>query len=394
MILGTLGADLRALPRTAWILFLGTFINRFGSFVMPFLAYYLTGRGFSITQAGIGVSAYGLGHVIASAAGGHLADAIGRRHTIALSMFASATTVLALSQVTSYGAILTLSVAAGAAAELYRPASAALIGDLIRPEQRIVAWAVYRFAVNLGFAAGLAVGGFLAEKSFLYLFIGDAATSVGFGVVAMFFLPHGLRGQTAGEKATEGIRVVLADRRFVLYLLATLAVTCIEFQTPSTLPLYIKQEGFGPRTYGLLMSINGLMIVFLELLLTNVTKRFKPQPIIALGYAMSAIGIALTGLAHSLPTLALTVVVWTLGEMIFAPVTGAYVTTLAPERYRGRYMGLWMMTWSAGMVFGPAFGTYLFERNQNLLWIMCAVAGLVSAGLALVTPKKETAPVT
>src|SRR5260370_7256362 len=79
--------NLRALPATAWILFGGTFINRFGSFVMPFLFLYLTRRGYSITQAGLGVGAYGAGHVVASALGGHLADRIGRRHTLLLPMF-------------------------------------------------------------------------------------------------------------------------------------------------------------------------------------------------------------------------------------------------------------------------------------------------------------------
>src|SRR5690242_939511 len=96
---------LRGLPRPVWILFFGTFVNRFGTFVMPFLALYLTRRGFTPAQGGVAVAAYGGGHFAASLIGGHLADRIGRRTTIVISMFASAASMLALSQAQSYVAI-------------------------------------------------------------------------------------------------------------------------------------------------------------------------------------------------------------------------------------------------------------------------------------------------
>lgn len=386
----TLRANLRALPRPVWILFAGTFINRFGTFVMPFLVIYLTRRGYGMAEAGAAVSAYGGGHLVASMLGGHLADRIGRRHTIALSMFASSISMLALSQARAYGAILLLTFFAGAAAETYRPAATALIGDLVKPEQRIAAFGMYRWAINLGVAAGPATAGFLANRSFLLIFLGDAATSLIFGVIALSALPHGLRVSMKEEQSGEALRHALRNERFVLFLLATLCVTWIEFQLASTFPLYIQQLGFSTTTYGLLLSINGVMIVVFELALTSWTQRFKPQRIIALGYALAAIGIAMTGLAHSLLELIGTVIVWTLGEMIYAPVTGAYVTSLAPERYRGRYSGIWMLMWSAGMLLGPWLGTLIFQRNAAMLWSTCAMVGLFGAGLALMKPRQKT----
>jgi MFS family permease len=185
------------MPRATWILFGGTFVNRFGTFVMPFLVIYLTRSGYSVAEAGVSVSAYGAGHLVASMLGGHLADRIGRRHTIVLSMFSSAATMLALSQARTYALILLLTFLVGAAAELYRPATLALIGDLVTPEQRITAFGLYRFAVNLGFAAGPATAGFLADYSFTWLFIGDAITSAIYGVIAWVALPHRL-GASAG----------------------------------------------------------------------------------------------------------------------------------------------------------------------------------------------------
>jgi len=168
-----------------------------------------------------------------------------------------------------------------------------------------------------------------------------------------------------------------------------LCVTWIEFQLHSTFPLYLQTEGYKPTTYGLLLSINGVMIVLFELGLTTWTQRRDPQHVIAIGYGLAAAGVAMTGLAHSIPALVGTVIVWTLGEMVYAPVTGAYVTALAPERYRGRYSGLWIMMWSSGMLLGPWLGTLIFQRKPAVLWTTCAIVGLCGAGLALVKPAQQ-----
>jgi len=382
----TLRENLRTLPAAAWILFLGTFVNRFGTFVMPFLVLYVTRLGYSPARAGVALAAYGIGHVVASIAGGHLADRIGRRNTIAASMFCSAVAMLALSQARVYGAIVTLAMIAGFAAELYRPAAGALIGDLVTPEQRVAAFAMYRFAVNLAFAAGPATAGFLADHSFFLLFLGDAVTSVGYGLIALVFLPHGLRSMRDDERFGEAFRVAFRDRRFMTFLVATTLVTSVEFQTGSTFPLWVARAGHSTSTYGLLLSINGVLIILFELMITAWTQRHPPQRMISLGYFLSGIGVALTGLAHSIPALAATVVVWTLGEMIASPVTGAYVTDLAPEQYRGRYQGLWVFAWALGLIIGPSVGTLVFQRNPAALWIGCAVLAVASMLLARWVP--------
>lgn len=385
----SLFAQLRSLPRPTWILFGGTFINRFGTFVMPFLAIYMTREGYTPTQAGLAVSSYGAGHIVASMVGGHLADRIGRRHTIALSMLLSAVSMVALSQARTFPAIVTLAFVVGAFGELYRPAAAALLGDLVTPEQRVAAFAMYRFAINLGFAIGPATAGFLADRSFLWVFLGDAVTSFVYGIVALVALPHGVRSPAKEEKSGEGWRVALADRAFVFFLAATLCMTWVEFQIHSTFPLHLERLGYASSVYGMLLSINGVMIVLFELALTSWTQRFPPQPMIAIGYGLGGIGMAMIGIANGIPMLALSIVTLTIGEMIYAPVTGAYVTGLAPERYRGRYMGLWHSTWSVGMLLGPSMGTLLYERDPSLLWIACLVVGVVSSLLALAKPRSE-----
>src|SRR5438874_564327 len=93
----TLRSNLNALPRPVWILFFGTFLNKFGAFVVPFLTLYLTAQGYTTGQAGLAISAYGLGTMVASLVGGHLADRFGRRETIVLSMFLGAAMMMCLS---------------------------------------------------------------------------------------------------------------------------------------------------------------------------------------------------------------------------------------------------------------------------------------------------------
>lgn len=379
--------NLKGLPRPAWILFGGTFVNRFGTFVMPFLAIYMSQLGFTPYQAGLAISSYGAGHMGASMLGGHLADRIGRRYTIALSMFLSAGAMMALSQARTLTEILALSFFVGMTAELYRPAATALLGDLVAPGQRIAAFGMYRFAINLGCAAGPATAGFLANQSFFYVFAGDAITSFIYGIVALVALPHGNRSLARGEHPAEGLRVAFRDRAFLYFLGATLCLTWVEFQLHSTFPLHIGKLGYSPATYGMLISINGVLIVVFELLITAWTQKMPQQPLIAVGYALTGVGFALTGLATGVPMLAVTVVLWTLAEMIYAPASGAYVTSLAPERYRGRYMGIWHSIFSIGMVLGPAMGTWIYARNPVALWWTCLAVGLAGGALALVKPR-------
>ena len=191
--------------------------HRFGTFVMPFLVIYLTRNGFTPAKAGFAVSAYGAGHLMASLVGGHLADRIGRRNTIAISMFGSTVVMVALSQARAFPAIIAFTLLAGMAAES-TDGREALIGDLVKPEQRVAAFGMYRFAINLGFAFGPAVAGFLANRSFLYLFLGDAVTSLGYGIIALIALPHGQRTHASEEKSGEAFRDAMRNRPFVLFL--------------------------------------------------------------------------------------------------------------------------------------------------------------------------------
>ena len=380
----TLRRSIEALPPAAWVLFAGTFINRFGSFVLVFLVLYLTREGYSIPQAGLAISAYGIGSLISAPVGGYLADRLGRRNTIALSMFASAAAMLALSQAATLSSIAALSGIAGFAAELYRPASSALLADLTQLGERVSPFAMYRLAINLGAAAGPAVGGFMAERSFMLLFVGDALTSIVFGVVALVALPRGARAAPRKEeRAGGGTRAMLADRAFVLFLVGSFVAAFVYFQANSTFALQVTAHGFPSAVYGGLISLNGILVLLLELPISGVTQRLRPRPVIALGFLLVGIGFGLVAIADSLLALGATVVVWTLGEIIASPVAGAYVADAAPAHMRGRYQGAWGVSFGLALVLGPGLGTVVFSLSPLGLWVGCLVLGAVSAALVL-----------
>ncbi|HEX2025403.1 MAG TPA: MFS transporter [Actinomycetota bacterium] len=388
----TLWQSVRALPGPVWLLFAGSFVNRFGSFVATFLVLYLVEQGLSAASAGLAVSAYGVGSLASALVGGWLADRLGGRATIATSMFSAAAVAMALSQADRLPAIVALAGLFGMSTELYRPASAALLADLVPPERRLAAYAGYRMAINAGFAFGPAVAGLLAERSFLWLFVGEAVTSVVLGVVALIGLPSVPRSRRTEEPPGEALRALRADPRFVLFLVASALAASVYFQSTAALPLHVRDAGLSRAVYGGLISLNGLLIVLFELPLVGVTRRFSVGPTMAVGVILTGVGFALTGVAHTVGLLVATVVVWTVGEMVVAPVMNAYVAGIAPKHLRGRYQGAYVLTYSVALVVAPAVGTRVFAWSPTALWLGCGVTALIAAALLLRSAGDPSAP--
>lgn len=385
----TLRQNVRELPRAAWIVCGGAFVNRFGSFVSAFLVLYLTAEGFSPAGAGTAAGAYGVGHLAASAIGGYLTDRVGRRETIVLSMYSSAAAMLALSQARGLGLITFFVFLVGLSSELYRPATSALLADLVPPGQRVAAFAVWRLAVNAGFALGPAAAGFIADRSFFWLFVGDAVTSVVFGTVALVSLPGGRGDVPAGHAARGSVGRMLRDRAFVAFMAASIGITYVYLQSMSVLALHVKAEGLSTSDYGLLVSLNGLLVVFLELPIASVTQRLDARRVIAVGFFVTGLGFALTAFAGTMPLLAATVVLWTIGEVVDAPVSSAYVAALAPAHMRGRYMGAWGLTWSLGLMLAPSLGSRIYVAAPDGAWLACGAIGAAAAAIVLLAGREE-----
>jgi len=382
------------MPRTAWVLFAGTFVNRLASFVFPFLALYLTRPGgLSIGEAGLAITCYGIGGVLAQFSGGLLTDRIGRRNAIALSMITSGGLVLLLLRARSLPAVVGIVIVYSFFAELHRPASGALIADIVPSEHRVAAYAFNRLLFNLAFAIGLASGGLLAERSFTLLFVADAVTSASFGVISLLALPHGTRTRKEEERDMGGARAaIFADRGFLLVLAAIFAGALVYAQAYSTFPLWVRDLDFPAKVYGFLQSANGILVAVFELGVTAIAMRYPRTRMIALGVLLTGIGFGAFGILLSGLGMALAVLVWTFGEMFGSPSAAAFVADRAPVHLRGRYQSALGVTYGLAFTIGPVGGTAIYEWWPRGVWVACAALGVVGGSLALAA-QRHPAPV-
>lgn len=389
--------DLRHLPRPVWTVAASQLVNRAGSMVLTFLILYLTReRGFSAVNAGFVLFLYGAGAIVSAPLAGRLADRWGAVPLMRASLFCSGGMLLLYPLARSRTVIGAVTVALAMLTEAFRPAAMAFFGETVEPVRRKSAFAVYRLAINLGMAIGPAVGGILATISFRYLFLVDGATSLAAALVlsAASLPSRPRRARVPAEPPTTATRVRLstaahADPRFLFFLAGVLPVTVIFFQHISSMPLYIVRDlNLSAASFGLLFSLNCLLIVVLEIPLNAATAHWPHRQTLALGAVLSGAGFGAMAFARNFPTLALTVVLWTFGEMLFFPASAAYATDVAPDHRRGEYSGLYTMVFSVAFAIGPWAGTAVLDRfGARTLWASTFVLGLLAAAVFLRLPE-------
>jgi MFS family permease len=385
----SLFSQLQLLPRPFWVLVGATFVNRFGVFVVPFLALFITRNGNTATQAGYAVAAYSLGGFIAAGIGGWMADRLGRNVTMAVSALAGAVCMIAMSQAVDWRALAALAFITGAINEAGSPASAALVQDIVPPEHRVIAYTVQRFAVNLAWSLGPATAGFLAEYSFFWLFVVDAASSAFFGIVAWLFLPRGRR--TAREHAGWGHawQSIRGNHAFLALFGACVCTAWIFRQTNTTFPLHFERNGLPLHWCGLVLALNGVMICLFEVPLAAGLRLWPVKQVLALGYILMGASFLTFLISGSLTAFVLMMVVFTMGEMSAFSRQQAYSASLSPDDMRGRYVGFLSLAWCAGNTASSALGMPLYDHHPTVLWVMNAVLGIVAALLILYTRKTQ-----
>lgn len=377
---------LRGLPGRVWIVSLGILVNRVGNFLPVFIVLYLTQRGYSAGAAGFVLGVSGLGNVVGSAIGGSLADRIGRRATIVLSAVSTAGLTATVPYLDRLPAIVVVVGLIGVTSQIYRPAAAAVLLDSVSTgRERLAAFAVFRFAMNIGAALGGVIGGLLATTSYTELFLSNAAACFLFGVVVGLLLrdPPRKRQDEGTEEPEAGYRQALGDRALLRFLAMTVVAEFVYIQSTVGLPLHVDHTGLTARSFGLLIGLNGLVVLALELPITGLVARYRPEYVLASGNLLIGGGLALTGLATGMPLLSATVLVWTLGEMMTSSVAAAYLGGLAPARLVGRYQGLYGAAYTIGTGAGPLVGGAAYAIAPTALWLLIAAAGLVSAALCL-----------
>ncbi|HEV2885342.1 MAG TPA: MFS transporter [Jatrophihabitans sp.] len=386
-------------PLPVRAILLGIFVNRLGAFFQTFLVLFLTERGFSKFEAGFALTGYGVGSMIGVVIGGALADRLGPRLATLASMGGSAVMLLSVLYLRHYPALLVAVVLVGVIGQLYRPASATLLSELTAPERQVMIFAIYRWAMNLGTTAAPLVGALLISVSYDLLFWAEAITAVCYGAIAAVALPRrrpaagpGDGDPAADQRPASGYRAVLADRRFVLYLLAVLVNAAVYIQYVSTLPLTMRDAGLATFWFSVVVALNGFIVITCELLVTKITQRLPIKLVVGLGFALLGAGLSLYALPWGVAIFLIGTLVWTLAEIVGGPTMFAYPGMVAPEHLRGRYIGSMQLMFALGGALGPGLGVFLYDAIGRRMWWCCGLASLLALVLAVSGMRRPAAP--
>jgi predicted MFS family arabinose efflux permease len=368
----------KGLPRDVWALSLVMFINMSGSMVIFYLSLYLTRHmGFSVLEAGRILSGYGIGMLAGTFVGGFCSDRIGSRRSQQLSLLASGLTLFALSQCRSFTSILAAVVVYGVSASALFPANASSIVETCPIELRSRGFALNRLASNLGVAVGPVIGGLLTTVDYRLLFFVDGTTCLLAAASFFFLFPRRMSGGACPPSgAGEGKSIWWRDRKLIGILLGTFGISLIFIQLFGTFPLFMRKEyGFAESTIGPLFSVNTIMIVLFQMVVTHRTEKLRRKQVAAAGTLLLGLGFGLLPFGRGFLYAAMTVAVWSIGEMLIMPTLITTISLRAPSGYQGKYQGLFSLAFSCGYILGPAAGTKIYESlGGTALWL--SVAGL------------------
>ncbi|WP_328536939.1 MFS transporter [Streptomyces sp. NBC_00344] len=369
----------KGLPRTAWVIFSGTIVNRLGFMVVPFLVYYLGSRGVSTSQVTYVLGCLGIGTLVGPLLSGLLADHWGRRSTMVTGLVGTAVSHGLLFAAPN---LVTLALAAAVLSvcgTMVSPSANALLAESVGAERRRNAFSLVYWAVNIGSAGAGILGGFLAAHGYWLLFVIDGSSSLAFALIAARLLPAGKRSAPPATGQGGGYGVVLRDplMRALLPLFGiTLAIYSL---TEAGLPLAIRDDGLSPKVLGLMATLNAVLVVILQPIATTVLAKVRPLVVYVFAAGLIALGVALTGLADDVWTYGATVAVWSLGEAAIGGIHSATIQSIAPEHARGRYQGAFQWLWGSSRFVALTVGTAVYAHaGAAVLWGFCAVAGLVA----------------
>ncbi|MEV6311631.1 MFS transporter [Streptomyces sp. NPDC051840] len=374
------------LPKEFWWLWTSTLVNRLGAFVATFMALYLTlDRGYSASYAGLVASLHGLGGVVSSLGAGVMTDRLGRRPTMLIAQISTAVSVAVLGFMVHPVAIAGVAFVVGMASNASRPAVQAMMADIVRPEDRVRAFSLNYWAVNLGFAVSSAGAGFVAEYSYLAGFMGEAALTLLCAVVVFLKVPESRPEApplVSGADAPDDVRLstVLRDGRYMGVVGLSFLVALIFQQGYVGLPVAMGTDGLSSSDFGTAIAVNGVLIVLLQIPVTRFIQHRDPRRLLILSSLVAGYGFGLTAFAGSVGVYALTVCVWTLAEIVNAPTQTGIVVQLSPAHGRGRYQGMYTMSWSVAALIAPLMSGFVIDHyGATWLWGTCAVLGTVTA---------------
>lgn len=385
-------------PKQFWTLITASFIDRLGgALLFPFFTLYVTEKfGVGMTQIGLLFGVFSVSAMIGGMLGGVLTDRFGRKITLILGLVASALSSVVMGLINTLDVFIIFAMVSGIFSEVGGPAHQAMVADLLPDKQRAQGFGIFRVVFNLAVAIGPAIGGLLASKSYLLLFICDAITSLITAIIVAISM-HETKPEESGETKHESIGQtfrgyveVLHDSTFMAFIAVGILMVLVYVQMNSTLPVYLRDfHGINARGFGYILSLNAGMVVLFQFYITRKIKDLSPMPMMAIGCVLYAIGFSMYGFFASYTAFLIAMVIITIGEMIVSPVSQALVAYLSPENMRGRYMALSGFNWMIGFAIGPLLAGLVIDYiDARWVWYGAGIIGLITAASYLLLQNK------
>lgn len=394
----------RDYPRDFWMMIVVNFVDRLGgSLLFPFFALYITKRfDVGMTEVGGLFAIFFVSSFIGAFPGGALTDRFGRKGIIMFSLIATSLSTLLMGFVDEFQFFLLVAFVSGIFTDVGGPAYEAVFMDVLPEEKRASGFGIRRVAFNLAIVIGPVIGGFVAARSYLALFILDAIISAIVALLVFRLIPETKPAAPEGkvqESTAEtfaGYLRVLRDGKFIAFTLVCLLTWLVYMNMNTTFGVYLRdQHGIPESGYGWLISINAAMVVLLQFPITRRIEKNPPMLMMALGVAFIASGLFLFGFVGTFWLFAVAVAILTIGEMVTIPIANATVANFAPEEMRGRYNFVYGNSWGISFAVGPYLaGLILDNYNPNLLWYACGVIGMIAVlGFLALHRALHTAPI-
>ena len=378
----------REYPNAFKVLVLATFIDRLGSFILfPFYSLYITKHfGVGMVEVGILFSIFAAGNIFGSTIGGALADKYGRRSMILLGLVVSGISSIFMGLVDDLNIFYILAIFIGLIGNIGGPARQAMVADLLPKEQQAEGFGILRVAFNLSAVIGPLLGGFIATRSYMLLFILDAVSSIITAIIVYLVIPETKPQKLDNEpeesvvKTIIGYKEVLKDWVFVLFLSISAITVLVYMQMNSTLSVFLRDiHGFPEQGFGWLLSMNAIMVVFLQFWITKKVSKFAPMKMMAFGVLFLMIGFSMYGFFSEPYWFFIAMAIITVGEMIVFPIGQVAVASFAPEDKRGRYMAVYGFQWAIPNLFGVlAAGLVMEFIGPNWVWYFAGILSIIS----------------
>jgi predicted MFS family arabinose efflux permease len=387
--------NFRGFSREIWILTIVTFINRAGTMVLPFLSKYLKeDLGFSYSQVGWIMVSFGCGSMLGAWLGGKLADKIGFYKVMIFSLFTSGLMFFGLQKITSFEGLIVAIFLIMAVADMFRPAMFVSLAAYSKPENRTRSLTLVRLAINLGFAAGPALGGLIIMSSgYSGLFWVDGITCIT-AILVFWILVKEKKKSAYLDKENSGeilTNSVFKDTPFWLFLITCLITGIMFFQLFTTIPLYHgEQFNLSEFQTGLLLTFNGVLVFFLEMPLVNYIEKKKISAVKIVTYGCLAMSLSMFLLLVNFwaGILIIMMVFMTFGEMFAFPFANSFAISRAPKGHEGRYMAIFAMSYSLAHILSAKTGMEIIERfGYQTNWIFMGSLGLIGVSVGFLVLK-------